>query len=150
MGKSLNCLTRCFLLGLCIVTLFLAPISAQKTSGTIRGVVSDPSGAVVPNVAVLVRNDGNGSARTINTNGEGEYVAAELPSGTYTISVKAPGFKEAASVAIVLHVSSTEVLNIQLQVGSASEQVVVNAGAVQVQFDNAALGEVVNAEQVVE
>ena len=146
----MNCFCRCFILGLCIVTLCLAPMHAQKTSGTIRGLVSDPSGALVPDVAVVIRNEGTGSARTVNTNAEGEYVAAELPSGTYTVSVKAPGFKEAASVAIVLHVSTTEVLNIQLQVGSTSEQVVVNAGAVQVQSDNAALGEVVNAEQVQE
>ena len=63
------------------MTLFLAPMYAQKTSGTIRGSVTDPSGAVVPNVAVVIRNEGTGSARAANTNDQGEYVAAELPSG---------------------------------------------------------------------
>ncbi len=61
------------------MTLFLAPMYAQKTSGTIRGLVSDPSGAVVPNVAVVIRNDGTGSTRTVNTNEDGEYVAAGTP-----------------------------------------------------------------------
>jgi len=112
--------------------------------------VSDPSGAVVPNVAVVIRNDGTGATRTVNTNQQGEYVAPGLPSGKYTLSVKAPGFKEAASMAIVLHVSSTEVQNFQLQVGSTLEQVMVNANAVQVQTDSASLGEVVNAGQVQE
>jgi hypothetical protein len=138
------------ILSLCVVTFFLAPMDAQKTSGTIRGLVADPSGAVVPNVAVGIRNDGTGATRTVETNEQGEYVAPGLLEGTYTITVKAPGFKEVSSPAAVLHVSSTEVLNFQLQVGSALEQVLVNANAVQVQTDNAALGEVVNAGQVQE
>jgi carboxypeptidase family protein len=79
----------CFILGFCITTLFPAPMSAQTTSGTIRGVVSDPSGAVVPYVAVVIRNDGIGSTRTVNTNQYGEYVAPVLPSGKYTLRVKA-------------------------------------------------------------
>src|SRR5215472_732010 len=114
-------LWRCLIPSFCIVTLLLAPLHAQKTTGTIRGVVSDPTGAVVANVAVIVRNDGTGSVRTVNTNADGEYVAPELPSGTYTVNVKALSFKEAVSTAVELHVSSTEILNIQLQVGGASE-----------------------------
>ena len=82
-------------------------------------------------MAVVIRNDGTGLTRTVNTNEQGEYVAPELPAGTYTISVKAPGFRGAAALAFLLHVSSTEILNFQLQVGSISEQVMVNASAVQ-------------------
>ena len=146
----MNGVARCIILGLCSLTLFLGEIHAQKTSGTIRGVVTDPLGAVVPNIAVTILNDGTGLTRTVNTNDEGEYVAAELPAGIYTITVKAPGFKEASSTASELHVSSTEVLNFSLQVGTASEQVMVNANGLQVQTDSAALGEVVNGEQVQE
>jgi hypothetical protein len=138
------------ILSLCIVTLFLGPIHAQKTSGTIRGLVTDPSGAVVANVAVVIRNDGTESTRTVNTNEQGEYVAPGLAEGAYTITVKALGFKEISSTAIVLHVSSTEVLNFQLQMGNALEQVIVNASVVQVQTDDATLGEVVNGGQVQE
>ena len=139
---------RYFASGFCIVTLLLEPLHAQKTTGTIRGVVSDPTGAVIPNVAVIVRNDGTGSVRTVNTNADGEYVAPELPAGTYTVTVKALSFKEAVSSAVELHVSSMEILNIQLQVGSTSEQVTVNASAVQVQTASAALGEVVTGDQI--
>jgi hypothetical protein len=123
-------------------------MDAQKTSGTIRGLVTDPSGAVVPSVAVVIRNDGTGSTRTVNTNQYGEYVAPGLTEGTYSIGVKAPSFKGVSSTAAVLHVSSTEVLNFQLQVGSTSEQVMVNASALQVQTDSAAVGEVVDGGQV--
>src|SRR5215472_7016499 len=147
-GEELQQKLRCLILSICTVGLLLAPLQAQKTTGTIRGVVSDPTGAVVPNVAVIVRNDGTGSARTANTNADGEYVAPELPAGTYTVTVKAQSFKEAVSTAVELHVSSTEILNIHLQVGSTSEQVTVNASAVQVQTGSAALGEVVTGDQI--
>jgi hypothetical protein len=145
-NRSRRCLIQC----LCIVTLFLVPMHAQKTSGTIRGIVSDPSGAVIPNVPVVIRNDGTGLTRTVTTNRQGEYVAPELPSGTYTISVTAPGFREGTSTDVVLHVSSTQVLNLQLQLGNTTEQVMVHASAVQVETDNAAVGEVVNGDQVQE
>src|SRR5215472_1830064 len=102
---------------LCIVLLLVVPLQAQKTSGTIRGLVTDPSGAVVPSAVVVIRNDGTGSTRTVNTNGQGEYIAPELPAGTYTITVNAPGFREATATPVALHVSSTQVLNLQLQLG---------------------------------
>jgi carboxypeptidase family protein len=121
---------------------------AQKTSGTIRGLVTDPSGAVVPSTVVVIRNNETGSTRTVNTNSQGEYIAPELPTGTYTVAVNAPGFKVATANGVALHVSSTQVLNLQLQVGSALEQIIVNADELQVQTDNAALGEVVNGAQV--
>jgi hypothetical protein len=90
MGRS----SRYFILGLRIVRLFLPLAYAQKTSGTIRGVITDPSGAVVTNATVVVRNDGTGSTRAVNTNGQGEYVALELLSGAYVINVQAPGLRK--------------------------------------------------------
>ncbi len=121
---------------------------AQKTSGTIRGVVTDPSGAVVANVPVVVKATTTGQERTVTTNTQGEYVAADLNPGTYAVSVKAPNFKETTSSNVEVHTSDTTVFNVQLQVGSTSEQVTVAASEIQVQTDNAGLGEVVTGEQV--
>jgi len=135
-------------LTLCVVSLLAAPVMAQKTSGTIRGVITDPSGAVVANVSVEITNTETGLSRTVTTNAQGEYVAPEVAVGTYKVTVKAPNFKESVSSNVDMHTSSTQTLNIQLQVGSNSEQVTVAASEVQVQTDNAALGEVVTGEQV--
>src|SRR5215469_9754 len=135
-------------LALVVVGLLSAPLVAQKTSGTIRGIVTDPSGAVVANAPVSIKNNATGLERTVTTNSQGEYVAPELAVGVYTLTVKAPNFKESVSSNVDLHTSSTEIVNIQLQVGSTSEQVTVAASEVQVQTDSAALGEVVTGEQV--
>jgi Carboxypeptidase regulatory-like domain len=144
----MNRLGSWLLLTLCIVSLLAAPMMAQKSSGTIRGVVTDPSGAVLANIPVVITNTETGQERTVNTNTQGEYVAPEIAVGTYKVTVKAPNFKESVTSNVDLHTSSTQTLNIQLQVGSTSEQVTVAASEVQVQTDNAALGEVVTGEQV--
>jgi Carboxypeptidase regulatory-like domain/TonB-dependent Receptor Plug Domain len=144
----MNRLGRWFLLTLLVVSLLAVPMVAQKTSGTIRGVVTDPSGAVVPSVPVVVKSNATGQERTVSTNAQGEYVAPELSVGMYTVTVKAPNFKEATSASVEVHTSDTTVFNVQLQVGSTSEQVTVAASEIQVQTDNAGLGEVVTGEQV--
>ena len=144
----MNRLGSWLLLTLCIVSLLAVPMMAQKSSGTIRGVVTDPSGAVLANIPVVITNTETGQERTVTTNTQGEYIAPEIAVGTYSVTVKAPNFKESVSKNVDLHTSSTQTLNIQLQVGSTSEQVTVAASEVQVQTDNAALGEVVTGEQV--
>src|SRR5664279_1401882 len=144
----MNRLGSWFFLTLLVVSLCAVPMVAQKTSGTIRGVVTDPYGAVVGNVPVVVKNNANGQERTVSTNSQGEYVAGDLNPGAYAVSVKAPNFKEATSTGVEVHTSDTTVFNVQLQVGSTSEQVTVAASEIQVQTDNAGLGEVVTGEQV--
>src|SRR5664279_2181817 len=107
----MNRLGSWLLLTLCIVSLLAVPMVAQKTSGTIRGVVTDPSGAVLANIPVEITNSETGQVRTVTTNTQGEYVAPEIAVGTYTVTVKAPNFKESVSKNVDLHTSSTQVLN---------------------------------------
>ena len=77
----MNRLGRWLFLTLLVVSLLAVPMVAQKTSGTIRGVVTDPSGAVVANVPVVVKSNSTGQERTVTTNTQGEYVAPELNRG---------------------------------------------------------------------
>ena len=135
-----------------IVALILAfiatPLLAQKITGTISGVVSDPEGAVVPQATVTITNTETGLVRTVTSNEMGEYIAPDLPNGTYSIHVTQANFKESMVNNVEVHVASTALVNIQLQLGSTSEKVTVEANAIQVQTDSAQLGEVVEAGQV--
>ncbi|HEY7095495.1 MAG TPA: TonB-dependent receptor [Terriglobales bacterium] len=130
------------------VTLLISPLLAQKITGTISGVVTDPTGAVVPQATVTVTNIDTALTRTVTTNEMGEYVAADLPNGNYRITVKQTNFKESVTSNVELHVASTALVNVQLQMGNTTEQVTVEANAIQVQSDSAQLGEVVEAGQV--
>ena len=138
-------------LATCAATLLLAvPAYSQTavTSGTIRGVVSDQSGAVVADAQVTATNPGTALSRTVTSTSQGEYVVPDLPAGIYNVSAKKAGFKEFLSKDVELHVASTTQVNAQLTVGSAVEVMSVEAAALQVQTTSAAVGEVVDGAQV--
>src|SRR5262252_386669 len=86
-GEQMKRLGNWLFLALVVVGLLSVPLVAQKTSGTIRGIVTDPSGAVVANVPVTIKDNSTGVERTATTNSQGEYVFPELAVGTYTLTV---------------------------------------------------------------
>ena len=95
--EIMNRSSKWLLLALCVTSLLLVPAFAQKTSGTINGVVYDPSGAVVPGVSVTVTNTGTGTSRTITTDNQGVYSAPELEPGIYKVTAKAGNLKSQRS-----------------------------------------------------
>jgi hypothetical protein len=135
-------------LAVLVCLLLTLPVVAQKFTGTIRGAVTDASGAVVPNAEVTITNEGTSDTRTVTTNDQGEYVVLEMPAGMYTVSVKKSGFKQAINRGVELHVASTVVSNAMLQVGNVSEEVTVEANAVQVETSTGAVGNVIEGNSV--
>jgi hypothetical protein len=79
----------------------------------------------------------------MNTNTSGDYRFEALPQGTYQVNVKAPNFKESVTNAVEVHAATTTSVDVKLQLGKATEHVDVEANAIQVQTDNASLGETV-------
>jgi hypothetical protein len=140
---------RMLLLVLCVVTLLLAPLYGQKTTGNISGVVSDPSGAVVANATITATNIATGAVRTVNADQSGNY-RFEIDPGVYKISTKAQGFKEIVVNSLEVHVANTTIQNFTMQAGGSTETVEVTANPIQVQTDTATLGEVINDTQVKE
>jgi hypothetical protein len=128
--------------------LLALPLSAQKYTGSIRGLVTDPSQAVVAGAQVTATNVGTGQSLTTTTNTQGEFVFPDLAPGTYDISVKHANFKEFLSRGVGLFVSSTTTVNATLQVGNATEQVTVEANQVQVETSTGTVGNVVEGNEV--
>jgi len=99
---------------------------AQSTgSGDIRGSVSDPSGALVPDVTVTVLNVDTGVSKDFVTNHDGLYDTSSLVAGNYKLSFTKPGFEELIRGPITLEVGFTTV-NAQLKIGSTTVQVTVS------------------------
>jgi Carboxypeptidase regulatory-like domain len=71
------------------------------TTGDITGLLTDPSGAVVPNVTVVLKNSESGSTQSRTTNSQGVYRFSFLNPGNYTVSVNAPGFQAVQQSATV-------------------------------------------------
>src|SRR5271157_4269278 len=76
----------------CALLIFVGGVWAQETTGGLQGVVKDPSGAVVPNAKIVVTADSLVGTKELETDGNGYYRFANLPPGSYTITVTAAGF----------------------------------------------------------
>jgi hypothetical protein len=123
-------------------------VLAQLPTGTILGVVKDPSGGVVPDASVTIRNAETGLTRTVTTGGDGTYRAPALPVGSYTIKIEKEGFQVVTRTGVTLEVSQELVANATLQVGSASQEVTVTGEAPIVNTTNGTLGGLVNEQRV--
>src|SRR5580698_5129142 len=135
-----------------IAALSLAPLSAhaQKLTGTISGTVTDSSGAAVSGATITATNTTTSKAFNAKTDARGNYTVAELPDSIYDVNISAANFKEFRVQRAVVHVDTTTTIDAQLQVGSVAETVTVQANALQVQTDSAALGATVDGTQVKE
>ena len=103
--------------------------AAQETTGTITGVASDQSGAVLPGVSVTVRNINNGLSRTVVTNESGIYVATLLPIGSYDVTFELQGFQGFSARGITLHVNDRLQIDGHLSVSGVAESVEVTASS---------------------
>ena len=132
---------------LCIVLGVLAlPAFAQEA--TIVGTVTDPSGSVIPQVAVTVTNIDTGQVRGLTTNQTGQYVFPDLHIGHYTVQAKASGFKMAEQKGVVLNVGDRVRVDFQMQVGATQESVTVEANAIKVQSDTGEVSSVITGQQI--
>ncbi len=125
------------------------PLAGQEITGNIRGIVTDPSGALLPGATVIVLNsDKNLEVRRLTTNKSGAYLAPLLPVGTYEIDVEGPGFKRAVQKGIVVNVSDRLEENITLALGDSSQTVEVSDTALHVQTENASAESLISGQQV--
>src|SRR6516162_643242 len=131
------------------LALFAPPIIAQSAgTAALTGTITDPSGAVVPNVTDTVTNTETNLARATATGADGNYRFTLMPPGTYRVRFSATGFRTAEVPSVTVNVTETPVLNRVLDVGTQSEQVLVQAEAAVLQTQNSTLGTVVGGESV--
>jgi len=141
-------LRKTFLL-IAVVWLALGAVAAQAQNlGSIVGLVTDSTGAVVPNATVKVTQQETGVSRTFTTDSTGTYLAHGLNVGTYTVEVTASGFKTFRRADIVLNVRDQIRVDVPLEVGQVAETIEVVGQVVSLQTETAAVEEVVSATQV--
>lgn len=124
--------------------------SGQDSRGSIAGRVTDPTGAVIPNVAVVVTNTETNTVARSTTNETGYFEASLLNPGTYSVAAEAEGFKRVVRTGLVLNVAGRLEIPLQLEVGQVSESVEVTAAAPLLDTTTASGGRVVDSRQVME
>jgi Carboxypeptidase regulatory-like domain/TonB dependent receptor-like, beta-barrel len=142
-------------IGLALAALVLSllnsrPARAQVAGATLSGLVSDPSGAVIPAADVSVRNVATGVTTAVKTDSVGFYTVPNLVPGSYDVTVTAAGFSTQVRSGIALTVGAQQSLNVVLAVGQATEKVEVTGAAPAVQLASSTLSAVVTSNTVVE
>jgi hypothetical protein len=103
------------------------PGLAQTTFGSILGTVTDPSGAVMPDVVITVTNQGENISLEVHTDAQGNYQAENLKAGLYTVTVRVTGFREVTTKDIMVAARQIVRADVKLVMGTAAEQVTVVA-----------------------
>jgi hypothetical protein len=121
----------------------------STTNGAISGTLSDPTGAILPDVAVNLRSVEKGFTQTTTTNAQGSYQFPLLEPGNYTITVKAPGFKTSVLTATV-NIGQTATVNAKLELGATGTTVEVSSEAPLLQTESAEISTTFNAREISE
>ena len=121
------------LLALCLTTFFffsgLSPSPsawAQTGTGSLRGQVADPSGAVIPQASITVTS-GTGVSKTGTSDASGQYAISGLAPGQYTVTAQAPGFSPFTSPTVRIAAGQTQHLDVSLAIQMEQQQVQVTA-----------------------
>ena len=123
---------------------------AQSSTTSVRGTVTDKSGAAVANAKVTVSNPAQALVRTVQSGPEGTYEFVQLPPGSYQISVEMEGFRRYEQKGIQLLVNTPSTLNPTLDVGTGTETVEVTSEAPAVNTTDATIGNAFSEHQVKE
>ncbi len=147
MGRIRTQLLQWFIVS--ILALFV-PTSAfaQYDTGSIVGIVRDQTGALVPEAKVRVTNIKTGRIHEVNTNREGEYEVPGLPAGPYKVEVEKTGFKTAIVSDIVLYATDRRSADVELSLGSASDQITVTAEMTAVNTQSSETGASIDSNKV--
>ncbi len=142
---------RLLILPLPAVLLLILSISAfGQSTATLQGRVVDPSGAVVPNAKITVRDQATGVERTAQSDSDGNYQVAALPPGTYRIEAQAQGFQTQVINDLKLDVARTETQDIHLTVGAFTQEVTVTPESPVIETATTSVGQVIDQKTVQE
>ena len=138
--------TRIFVSSLVLCTAFLNTGTAQIVGATVSGTVTDPSGAVVPNAKITIRNLATGVVAEAATNASGLYSEPNLLPGEYEVTVAAAGLISRQRSQLKLTVGERQILNLSMQVGEAAAAIDVTGEAAAVELGNASMTQVISGE----
>ena len=135
----------------CSASLLFAPIAfSQQITGSIRGTVTDPSGAVVDSATVSARQSETALTRTTTTDHAGAYLLLDLPVGHYQLQVERSGFQTYLQQGITLDVNEAATVSVILKVGTGSDKVEVHADADLIENTVTSLGTVVSERELLD
>jgi hypothetical protein len=133
-----------------VAVLLLATPAHGQSTATLSGIVTDPSGAVVPRAVVTVTGIATGTVRTATADGAGLYLVPSLAPGDYRVKVQAPGFGPYTVPRLQLDVDQKTTINAQLSISAEGQTVEVSSAASVIVSDTITVGSVIDQRTVQE
>src|SRR5262245_22384257 len=138
-----------FVASLCITISFsLSGFAQSGTTAPLSGSVIDPNGAIVQDARISVKNNATGAEYKVATASNGTYTVPALGTGTYTVTIEAMGFKKAVLQDVKIDAGVPSTANVTLEVGAATESVVVQGGAEVLQTQSANVSTTITGRQI--
>jgi len=119
-------------------------VRAQVYSGSLTGVASDPSGAVVPGAQAMLIDEQKGFQFSAAADSEGRYVLRNLPPGIYRLTVSAPGMRTYIRPGVTLTVGQNAQIDVRFELQGAIESVTITETASLLQTQDASTGQLIN------
>ncbi|MCX7753590.1 MAG: Plug and carboxypeptidase regulatory-like domain-containing protein, partial [Blastocatellia bacterium] len=142
-------ISTCLILGAAFLPYLTTPIAAQTTTGGLRGVVMDVTGAIVPGATVVAKNVATGVEHRTTATSEGIYTIPRIPPGRYDVKVEAQGFKAAEVTGVEVGVGKDTVVDFRLEPGAITEVVTVTGGGeVLIERDTAQISATIQSRRI--
>jgi hypothetical protein len=134
------------------ISLFIAVCAAvlAQSSGTLTGVITDPSQANLPGVSLSLTNESTGVAERAVSNPQGEYTFPLLQPGRYRLSVEAKGFRPYTQSGIVLESARVSRLDVKMELGQVTEAVEVTGAAPLLESESSTVGQFIEHKTVMD
>jgi hypothetical protein len=145
----LGCAVVLLTVGL-LVGLGTAPAHADNLYASIRGMVVDPTGAVVPDAQLTATNMATGLNYSATSSKDGLFEFLQLPIGDYAVRAERPGFKTFTAEHVHLDLDQVFNLKVTMEVGTVTEQLIVEANPAQVETTSIQLGTTITGNQIVD
>jgi hypothetical protein len=127
--KTKSCIIAGVLISAAMLLCFSFTALAQTATGGLRGVVTDSSGAALPNSVVIAKNTATGVELKTTATGEGFYSIPRILPGVYTVAVEASGFKKSEVTSVEVSIGKDAVVDFKLEAGAISEVVMITGGS---------------------
>ena len=131
-----------------LLPLGIAVRTSAQSTGTIRGTVTDPSGAAIPNATVTAADANTGIQRVLASNSSGIFVFPDLPIGTYTLKIAAKGFATEQRAGLTLITGQVIDMTIPMSVGAQTQQITVTSETQQIETATSTVAQSVTQQQM--
>ncbi len=134
-----------------LTVLSFNPAQAQSVANAqISGVVTDPSGAAIPDAKIIATQTDTNAVRTTQSGSDGAFTLPGLAIGPYKVQAEAKGFTTYEQTGIILQVGESPKINIALKLGETTERVVVSSNGAMIQTDTTSVSQVIDHARMVD